>query len=56
MNLEMHHLAPTIAKKTLDENWLRNAQKTTDCLAPDFQVRVYFKDKQHSKWEMEGWI
>ena len=51
LNLEMHHLALGIAKKTMDENRFQNAQKTTDHLAPNFQVgdRVYFKDKQPGK-------
>ena len=32
---EMNHLALVIAKKTLDENTFRNAQKTTDHPAPN---------------------
>ena len=44
-NLEMHHLALAIAKKSLHENRLRNAQKTTYQPASNFQIRdrVYFK-------------
>ena len=30
LNLEMHHLPLAIAKKTLDENRFRNAQKSTE--------------------------
>ena len=30
LNLEAHYLALTIAKKTLDENHFRTAQKTTE--------------------------
>ena len=55
LNLEMHHLALAIAKKTLDENRFRNAQKTTDHPAPNFLVghRVYFKNKQPGKWNLK---
>ena len=55
LNPEMHCLALAIAKKTLDGNRFRNAQKTTDHLAPNFQVgdRVYFKNKQPSKWYLK---
>ena len=55
LNLEMHHLALAIAKKTLDENRVSNVQKTTNCPAPNFQVgeRVYFKNKQPSKWDLK---
>ena len=43
----MHYMALGIAKKTLDANRFRNAQKTTDHPAPNFQVGdgVYFKNK-----------
>ena len=34
LNLEAHHLALTIAKKTLDENHFKTAQKTTSREAP----------------------
>ena len=34
LNMEIHHLAVAVAKKTLDENRFRNAQKTIDCAAP----------------------
>ena len=55
LNLEMHHLALAIAKKILDENMLRNAQKAEDHPAPNFQVRdrVYFKNKQPGKWDLK---
>ena len=51
LNLENHHLTPAIAKKTLDENHFRNAQKTTDRELPSFQVgdRVYFKKKKTTR-------
>ena len=47
-NLEHHHLTLTIAKKTLDENYFRNAQKTMDRKPPTFQLgdSFYFKNKQ----------
>ena len=56
LNLEMHHLALAIAKKTLDENRFRKAQKTTDHPAPNFQVadRVIIKNKQPGKWDLNG--
>ena len=48
-------LALAKAKKTLDENRFRNAQKMTDHPAPNFQVgdRVYFKNKQTGKWDLK---
>ena len=47
LNLEAHHLALAIAKKTLDENHFRTAQKTTHREPPSFKIgdRVYFKNK-----------
>ena len=53
LNLEYHHLTLAIAKKTLDENHFRNAQKTTDRQSPSFQLgnRVYFKNIQSRKWD-----
>ena len=60
LNLEAHHLALAIAKKTLDENCFRTAQKSTDREPPSFKIcdRVYFKNKQPGKWDliMETWI
>ena len=55
LNLEAHCLALTIAKKTLDENCFRTAQKTTHREAPSFQIgdRVYFKNKQPGKWDLK---
>ena len=55
LNLENHQLALAIAKKTLDENCLRNAQKTTDRKPLSFQLggRVYFKNKQPGKWDLK---
>ena len=47
LSLENHWLTLAIAKKTLDENHLRNTQKTTDRKPPSFQLgdRVYFKNE-----------
>ena len=48
--------SPSNAKKTLDENYFRTAQKTTDREPLSFKIgnRVYFKNKQpgkgHLKW------
>ena len=52
LNLEAHSLALAIAKKTLDENCFRTAQKAMDRQAPSFKIgdRVYFKNKQPGKW------
>ena len=54
LSIEHHHLTLAIAKRTLDENHLRNAQKTTDRKPPSFQLgdRVYFKNKQPGKWDL----
>ena len=38
LKLENHQLTLAIAKKTLDENHFRNAQKITDRKAPSFQL------------------
>ena len=55
LNLETHRLALAIAKKTLDENKFKMAQRTTDCTPPSFKIgdRVYFKNKQPSKWDLK---
>ena len=51
LDLESHHLALAIAKKTLDENRFEYTQKTTDCTPPNFIIgdRVYLKNKQLGK-------
>ena len=53
LNLEAHHLVLAIAKKTLDKNCIRTAQKTTNRELPSFKIgdRVYFKNKQPGKWD-----
>ena len=38
LNLEAHCLVLAIAKKTLDENCFRTAQKTTDTEPPSFKI------------------
>ena len=55
LDLESHHLALAIAKRTLDKNRFKCAQKTTNCTPPNFKVgdRVYFKNKQPGKWYLK---
>ena len=55
LNLEAHQLTLAIAKKTIDENCFRNAQKTMDREPPSFKLgdRVYFKSKQPGKWDLK---
>ena len=55
LNLEAHRLMLAIAKKTLDENHFKTAQKTMDRTPPSFKIgdRVYFKNKQPSKWDLK---
>ena len=55
LNLETHRLALAIAKKTLDENRFKTAQKTMAGDKPAFQVgdHVYFKIKQPGKWDFK---
>ena len=60
LNLEAHHLALTIAKKTLDENCFRTAQKTTNREAPSFKIgdKSLLQEQTARKMglEMEAWI
>ena len=55
-----HRLALAIAKKTVDENHFKIAQKTMDRTPPSFKLgdRVYFKNKQPGQWDLkwETWI
>ena len=55
LSLETHRLALAIAKKTLDENRFKTAQKTMTWEKPAFQVgdHVYFKNKQPGKWDLK---
>ena len=55
LNLETHRLALAIAKKTLDENRFKAAQKTMTREKPVFQIGdcVYFKNKQPGKWDLK---
>ena len=45
LNLEVHRFTLAIAKKMLDENHFKTAQKTMDRMPPSFKIgdRVYFK-------------
>ena len=59
LHLEAHHLAQAIAKKTLDEDHFRTAQKTTNREAPSFQIGDSFLQEQAVRkmgLEMEAWI
>ena len=51
LNLEMHHLALALAKKTLDENSSRNAQKTPDHFKSETEFTL--KNKQPGKWDLK---
>ena len=55
LNLEVHRLPLAIAKKTLDENHFKTTQKTMGRTPPAFKIgdRVYFKNKQPSKWDLK---
>ena len=55
LNLETHRLALAIAKKTLDENRFKTAQKTMAWKNSSFQVgdHANFKNKQPSKWDLK---
>ena len=55
LNLEAHHLFLAIAKKNLDENHFRTAQKMANRELPSFKIgdRVYFKKKQPGKWDLK---
>ena len=55
LNLETHRLALAIAKKMLDKNRFKTAQKTMARDKPAFQVgdHVYFKNKQSGKWDLK---
>ena len=51
LTFEAHSLTLAIAKKTLDKNHFKTAQKTMDSTPPSFKIgdRVYFKNKQPGK-------
>ena len=55
LKLEAHRLTLAIAKKTLDENHFKTAQKTMDRTPPTSKIgdRVYFKNKQPGKWDLK---
>ena len=55
LNFEAHRLTLAIAKKMLDKNHFKTAQKTMDRTPPTFKIgdRVYFKNKQLGKWDLK---
>ena len=55
LDLETHRLALAIPKKTLDENRFTATQRMMARDKPAFQIgdRVYFKNKQHGKWDLK---
>ena len=55
INLEAHKLTLAIAKKTLEKNHFKTAQRTMDRQPPSFKIsdRVYFKNKQPGKWDLK---
>ena len=55
LNLDTHHLALSIAKRNLDKNPFRTAQKTADRepLSSKIGNRVYLKNKQAGKWDLK---
>ena len=55
LNLETHRLALVIAKKMLDENRFKAAQKMMARDKPAFQIGdcVYLKTKQPGKWDLK---
>ena len=55
LDLEAHCLALAIAKKTLDGNHFRTAQRTMDQEPSSVKIgdRVHFKNKQPGKWDLK---
>ena len=55
LDLKLNHLAVAIAKRTLDENRFKHAQKKTNHTPPNLKVgdRMYFKNKQPGKWDLK---
>ena len=55
LNLETPRLALAIAKKTLDENRFKTAQKSMERTPPSFKIGdcMYFKNKQPGKWDLK---
>ena len=52
LNLEAHRLALAIAKKTLDENHFRTAQRTTARQPPSFQIGDKSIFQKQTAWHM----
>ena len=55
LNLAAHRLALATAKMTSDKTCFKTAQKTMDRSPPSFKIgdRIYFKNKQPSKWDLK---
>ena len=53
LDLESHHLALTIAMKTLIKNQFKHGQKMTNHTQPNFKFgnRLFFENKQPGKWD-----
>ena len=51
LSLEAHRLALVIAKKTLDENRFKTAQKTMDQTPPSFKIGDSLLQEQ-TAWQM----
>ena len=60
LDLKSHHLALPIAKMTLDENWFKHAQKTTDCthLILKLVTEYNLKNNHPGKWDLKwsSWL
>ena len=52
LNLETHRLALAIAKKTLDEDRFKMAQKTMDYTPPSFQDWRQSLLQEQTAWQM----
>ena len=53
INLEAHRLALAIAKKTLDENRFKTAQKAMDHTPPSFKIGDKSLLQEQTAWQME---
>ena len=57
LELKSHCLALVIAKKTLDENQFKHAQKMTNCTNPISKLETEYslKNKEPGKWDLKWW-
>ena len=57
IDFQSHCLALAIAKKTLDENLFKHAQKMINCTPSNLKVsnRVFLKGRQPGKWDQKWW-